>query len=237
MARHSQSPTAARSPTTPARRPPAAQEAPPRVRRDGTRCARDRLMVLRGDDVGRPGPPRAREPPAVQERAELGRRRSKRGAARHADEQRSPHPRPVRGHLADRQAGGRRNRGPAVLRASQGRLPGDRARRRPGRPAAEHRPGRVDDHAAVREERPPHPGQPNGVPEAARVGARLPPRAPLVEGQDPHRVPELDLLWRGRIRDRGGGADVLPMEPPGMRREGNRCASSSCPRRRRCWRG
>ena len=52
----------------------------------------------------------------------------------------------------------------------------------------------------------------------------------LVEGQDPHRVPELDLLRRGRLRDRGGRQDVLRLQPSRLRRRGNRCASAARPR-------
>ena len=78
---------------------------------------------------------------AIQARQELGRRRSQRRADRDADRQRAPHPGPVGGDLADRQAGGRRDRGRALLRAPWCRLPGHRARGRPGRVAAEHHPG------------------------------------------------------------------------------------------------
>ena len=43
---------------------------------------------------------------------------------------------------------------------------------------------------------------------------RLPPRAPVVEGQDPHRVPERDLLRRGRHRGRGRRPHLLRLQPP-----------------------
>ena len=39
--------------------------------------------------------------------------------------------------------------------------------------------------------------------------ARLAARAALVEGADPHRVPEHDLLRQRRLRRRAGGADLL----------------------------
>ena len=105
-------------------------------------------------------------------------------------------------------------------------------RRSPARPA-----GRLDDHPAVRQERARGAGQPNGLPEAPRGGARLPPRAPVVQGQDPHRVPELDLLRRGRLRDRGRRATYFGCNHPGCgerRGRDRRAPPSCCPRRRRC---
>ncbi len=56
-------------------------------------------------------------------------------------------------------------------------------------------------------------------------GARLAARAALDEGQDPHRVPEHDLLRERRLRDRAGAAHVL--------RHARREADAR--RRRRCW--
>ena len=101
------------------------------------------------------------------------------------------------------------------------------ARVRPGRRPAARRAGRLDDHPAVREERAPRAEPAHDLPEAPRGGARLPPDAQVVEGEDPHAVPELDLLRQRRLRDRVGRADVLRQGPPGLRhaRRG-RCASS-----------
>ena len=73
--------------------------------------------------------------------------------------------------------------------------------------------GRLDDHRAVRQERARSPGQPDDLREVPRGGARLPARAPLDQGQDPHRVPEHDLLRRGRLRDRGGRPHLLRQPP------------------------
>ena len=82
------------------------------------------------------------------------------------------------------------------------------------------------------------PGQPHRLREAARGGARLPPDAQVVQGEDPHRVPELDLLRQRRLRDRVGGADVLRQgpEPPRLRRQRRPArAPRSCSRGRpRC---
>ena len=78
--------------------------------------------------------------------------------------------------------------------------------------------GRLDDHPAVRQERARRAGQPDRVPEAARGRARLPPRAPVVEGQDPHRVPERDLLRRGRDGIEAAAQHLLRLQPPRLRR-------------------
>ncbi len=82
--------------------------------------------------------------------------------------------------------------------------PGARGRRERGA----HRPGRLHDHAGAR----PQP-LPLAPADAAAEGRRGLPRgqarAHLVEGPDPHRVPERRLLRQPRLRDRGRGRDVL----------------------------
>ena len=94
-------------------------------------------------------------------------------------------------------------------------------------------PGRLDDHPAVRQERAAGPGQAHGLREAARGGARLPPDAQVVQAEDPHRVPELDLLRQRRLRDRVGRAHLLRRRPDhvdcGTR--GDPCASQLDARR------
>ncbi len=77
--------------------------------------------------------------------------------------------------------------------------------------------GRLDDHRAVRQERARSRRQPHGLREVPRGGARLPARAPLDQGQNPHRVPQHDLLRRGRLRDRGRRPHLLRQRPPGLR--------------------
>ena len=94
---------------------------------------------------------------------------------------------------------------------------GHRPSARPRRPQPERPAGRLDDHRAVRQERACRPGQPHDPREVPRGGARLPARAPLEQGQDPHRVPEHDLLRRGRLRDRGGGPHLLRRSAPRLR--------------------
>ncbi len=98
------------------------------------------------------------------------------------------------------------------------RLPGHRPSRLSGHPPPGRHPGSLHDHPAVRQERASRAGQPHAVREAPGGGPGLPARAPLGQGQDPHRVPERDLLRRGRLRHRGGGEDLLRLGPPGLRR-------------------
>ena len=126
------------------------------------------------------------------------------------DRQPEPDPAHREADLAQHQERRDRHRGPALLRARRRGLPGHRARPLPGPAPAQRRPGRLDDHPAVREERAVGPGRPHGVPEAARGGARLPPGAQVVEGQDPHAVPEHRLLRERRLRRGVGGARLLP---------------------------
>ena len=63
-------------------------------------------------------------------------------------------------------------------------------------------------------------------------GARVAARAGVVEGQDPHRVPEHDLLRQRRVRDRARGAGLLRArrgEADARRRR--RCSPASRPTR------
>ena len=77
--------------------------------------------------------------------------------------------------------------------------------------------------------------EPLALPEAQGGRARLPARAQVDQGEDPHRVPEHGLLRRGRVRDRVGGARVLRLEPSRLRAAAARPCSSRP--RRRCWPG
>ncbi len=89
-----------------------------------------------------------------------------------------------------------------------------------GRAPQGRRPGRVDDHAAVRQERARRPEPPHGLREAARGGDGLPPHAQVVQGADPARLPQHDLLRQRRVRDRGGRAHLLRVQSPGLRHRG-----------------
>jgi hypothetical protein len=121
-------------------------------------------------------------------------------------------------------------RGPPLLRAHRrGRARGHprragQLRRRP-RPA-----GRLDDHPAG--------GQ---APLHARRGARRRhqaargdagprPRAPAEQGRDPHRLPQRRLLRGGRLRHRGGCADLLPGAGGRARRRPGGAAGRDHPR-------
>src|SRR5439155_15965569 len=77
-----------------------------------------------------------------------------------------------------------------------------------GRDEQARRAGWLDDHAAVREELLRHV-ETDDQPEAEGGGARLAARAALVQGPDPDRVLEHDLLRERRLRDPARGADVL----------------------------
>ena len=106
------------------------------------------------------------------------------------------------------QAGDRRDRGQAVLRAPRRRHPRHRPRRLGRRDPPGHRPGRLDDHAAVRQERDQRQ-RPHADPQAEGGRARLEARAGLDEGRDPDRLPEHDLLRQPRLRRRGGVQGLL----------------------------
>ena len=89
----------------------------------------------------------------------------------------------------------------AIVRALLGR-----------RPQQEGRRGRLDDHAAVHQEHLPAQ-RALDRPEAQGGRARLAARAALVEGPDPDRLPEHDLLRQRRVRGRAGGAHLLRHRP------------------------
>ena len=145
--------------------------------------------------------------------------------ARRAPRRREPRPRRHRGHRADHAAGDRLGRGPALLRAQRHRRARSRARALAGRSPAGHRRGRLDDHAAVREERV-HPQRADARAEGSRGRARVAARAALEQGPDPHRVPQHDLLRARGVRDPASGPRVLQEE-----REGPHARRLGAPRR------
>ena len=127
--------------------------------------------------------------------------------------------------LPQHQERGGLDRGLPLLRTQRRRLPGHRPRPGQGHPQPERPAGRLDDHRAVRQERARSRRQPHGPGEVPRGGARLQARAALDQGQDPHRVPEHDLLRRGRLRDRGRRPHLLRRRPPRLRDPAEPCAS------------
>ena len=72
-----------------------------------------------------------------------------------------------------------------------------------GRALAGRRRGRLDDHAAVRQERL-RPQPEDDRAQGARGGPRLAARAGVAEGSDPARLPEHDLLRQRRLRHPAG---------------------------------
>ncbi len=195
-----------------------AEEAEARVHPARHLAARARLDRFRDVDGGVERPARAREPrrvprgaqlPALLRRPRLPQAGQGRLPDRHAGRQPEPHPARGRRDLGQHQERGHRHRGPALLRARGRGLRGHRASARTGRPQAPRGPGRLDDHAAVRQERAGGPGQSLGVPEIARVGAGVSPRAQVAQGEDPHAVPQHRVLRERRLRDRGRGPHLL----------------------------
>ncbi len=182
----------------------------------------DGLHHLRDDGLALPRHPPAREQGAVRGGQELGGVRLRGPQDRHRALQHAADPGRVRGHLAVHQAGRGGDRGPALLRTPRGRLPGNRTRPVRGLDARRLHPGSLDDHPAVRQKRARGAGQQNDLPEVPRGRLRLPPRASVGQGQDPDPVPEHHLLRRGRLRDRGGRANLLRVPLSRLRPERRR---------------
>ena len=181
------------------------------------------VVHVRARPCGRERDPvsRSRRPARRHRHRRLRLERSER--ARRAARGGEPCPRPDRGDRADHAAGDRLGRGQALLRPRRDR----RARRRASalgrRSEPGHRRGRLDDHAAVRQERL-HPERADARTQGARGGARVAARGGVVEGPDPDRVPEHDLLRKRRLRD-----------PASLtRRTSTRARSTSSCTRRRC---
>ena len=94
-----------------------------------------------------------------------------------------------------------------------------------------HGAGRLDDHAAVRQERVPDEPE-DDRPQALRGGARVAARAALVEGPDPHRLPQHGLLRERRLRRRAGVAHLLPSQRRARCARPRRRSSRAFPRTR-----
>ena len=118
----------------------------------------------------------------------------------------------------------RRDRGQALLRAPRHRRARHRARAlgRHHAPAAPSRAARRSRSSSSRTRY--TANAPTLGAQAPRGGARLAARAAVVEGPDPDRVPEHDLLRQRRLRRRAGLPHLL--RPQRRRRDS--------PRRRRC---
>ena len=139
--------------------------------------------------------------------------------ARRPDQQPEPRARALRGHLLLHAQRDHRHRGSPLLRELGRRRARHRPRARPGRAQPPDGAGRLDHRPAVRQERAARAVRPHRLPEDARGRARLPPHAQVVQEQDPHAVPQLDLLRQRRLRRRVRGAHLLrqPARPPGLR--------------------
>ena len=170
------------------------------------------VLALIASGVGRGGRVplelQPRHAPPRRDRPELVRLRGERGVAWLDPRRAKPHPgRALARQPVDAQ-GHRGDRGPSLLQPRRGRLRGDRPCRLEGHQRRRGRPGRLDDHAAAR----PQPLHLEGADVQAEGQGGLPrdqAEPSLVEGPDPQRVHEPGLLRQPRLRDRGGGADLL----------------------------
>ena len=190
-----------------------AEEAARALRAARARCPRPGLDGLRDDGGGLPGPAGDLQLRRVQSLEEQRGRWRQRRTDRHPDQRSEQNPAQLLADLSQRQERGGLDRGLALLRTQRRRLSGHRPRPGQGRAQPERPAGRLDDHRAVRQERARSRRQPHDPGEVPRGGAGLQTRAPLDQGQDPHRVPEHDLLRRGRLRDRGRRPHLLRRLP------------------------
>src|SRR6266480_7984473 len=174
---------------------------PPRSAGLGLLQRRSRHCDRRRDSGARPEPD-----PQPDRRLRL--RRQRPGALR-AQGLAEPGPAPLRRDLTADEAGNRRDRGQTLLRAPGRRPPRGHARRLGRRAWGPGGPGWLYDHAAVRQEHV-HAQPALDRAQAEGGGARVAARAALVEGSNPDRVPEHDLLRERRLRRRAGCPDVLP---------------------------
>ena len=83
--------------------------------------------------------------------------------------------------------------------------------------AGEHAPGRLDHHAAGREEPAPRHARAHVLAQDPRGAPRAPPRAGAHQGRDPRALPEQHLLRARALRHRGGRARRLRQEREGPR--------------------
>ncbi len=122
--------------------------------------------------------------------------------------QREPHLRHHRQHPAARAGRGRRRRGPQLLPALGRGLQGHR----PGRleqPLRWRQAGCLDHHPAVRPQRLREPPGRQLHAEGEGGDLRLQAERQVHQEADHGELPQRDLLRSGRVRHRGGGADVL----------------------------
>ena len=131
----------------------AAEEAAGALRAARPRHPRDGLDGLRDDGRGLPGPAGDLQLRPVQGLEEQRGLRRQRRTDRDADQRPEQDPAQLRADLPQHQERGGVDRGLPLLRTQRRRLPGHRPRAGQGRAQPERRPGRLDDHPAVRQER------------------------------------------------------------------------------------
>ncbi|MDZ7732793.1 MAG: hypothetical protein U5R31_06445 [Acidimicrobiia bacterium] len=135
-----------------------------------------------------------------------------------------PHrPRHPRGRAPSREGRRHLRRGPELLGARRPRCRRPRPRRARELRGGRGRPGRLDDHPAVREGQIPH-RRAHARAQAHRGHPRHPTRARDGQGGDPLQLPGHHVLrWR-RVRHRRGERDLLPQTRVGAERLGGRAA-------------
>ncbi len=105
--------------------------------------------------------------------------------------------------------GGARDRGLRLLRARRAELELAGAGPRRELPGGRGRAGRVDDHAAAREEHDRRQRRADLRAQVPGARARAPRRGEVLEGRDLRDVPERDLHGERDLRDRDGGGVLL----------------------------
>ncbi|CAA9488577.1 MAG: Multimodular transpeptidase-transglycosylase, partial [uncultured Solirubrobacteraceae bacterium] len=195
------------------------------------------LDRVRDDDGARRRAARARA--ADQQELPAGRRPRRR--ARPAHRHRAAGVRARGPHRPRDEARDHRDRGPAVLHQRRRRHPRHRTGPVAGHRRSPRRPGRLDDHPAVRQERARRAERAHRVQQAPRGRARVPPDARVVEAAHPRQLPEHHLLRQRRLRDRVGRAHLLRHQPrrlrrgpgPSLRRAAGAARGGAAGRRRR----
>ena len=142
--------------------------------------------------------------PGGDDRTPRPRRERDRGAPRG----RGPGPDPIRADavVPPTSRGGGRGRRLLPPRRSRSGLGGSRVLGQ--RHERLHEPGRVDDHAAIREERA-HRARALDRAEGPRGDPRREARAHIVQARDPRGVSQHRVLRTRRLRGPGGGSDLL----------------------------
>ena len=119
--------------------------------------------------------------------------------------------------LAGDEAGDHLDRGPPLLHERRRRPARHRPRPVAGRARQADGPGRLDDHAAVRQDRARGAARAHALQQDARGRAGVPDHAQVVQAADPAQLPQHDLLRQRRLRHRVGRPHLLRRRASGLR--------------------